>query len=529
MAKHHHTPSPRTDETVHWSGAGSWLMGTAFLLPLAAIVIMLWLGADVLIVQDREHQRTALEARTELLAAQVHFELRCALDQLSALAMSGRDDPTRRPGLGRLQDISFYPADSPPADPMRITAFRHARSTGWDITVIIDTDKPRFLLVAADVPGQPATIAMAELSPTELLRPLHVLLPGDVPVLLDRSLIPVSLENDAARHWRASLETMVDKTSIRSTRPVHLFALHAGIVRPAPDALAILTRHGQSLLVGGVLCAVLVCGLSMLLMFRLRSRLAESEQKRKFAMQEIEHVQKLSSIGRLAAGVAHEINNPLAIIAEKAGLMKDLASAASDMPKAQRFIALSDSVLQSVSRCRMVTHRLLGFARRMEVRTTELQINDVLREVVGFLEREATYRGITLEQNLAENMAPIESDRGQLQQVFLNLLNNAMTAVADHGHIRIGTTSEELGVQVEIADNGVGMSRETLMHIFEPFFSTKGEKGTGLGLSITYGIVTKLGGIIEVESEEGKGTRFVVHLPLHAPEMSHGTPQATHY
>lgn len=215
--------------------------------------------------------------------------------------------------------------------------------------------------------------------------------------------------------------------------------------------------------------------------------------------------------------MAHEINNPLAIIAEKSGLMKDLVLAMPDMPKAQRFEALSDSILQAVDRCRAVTHRLLGFARRMEVRTMELDINEVLREVLGFLEREALFRNIKLVQDLAEGLPSIESDRGQLQQVFMNLLNNAMAAVSDRGRISLGTRLEKDMVIVEVEDNGIGMSREVVAHIFEPFFSTKGEKGTGLGLSITYGIVNKLGGAIEVASEEGKGTRFTVRLPLHAP------------
>ncbi len=183
---------------------------------------------------------------------------------------------------------------------------------------------------------------------------------------------------------------------------------------------------------------------------------------------------------------------------------------------------MSDSILHAVDRCRAVTHRLLGFARRMEVRTMELDINEILREVLGFLEREALFRNVKLVQDLTDGLPSIESDRGQLQQVFMNLLNNAMAAVSDNGRIRLGTRLEKDMVVVEVEDNGTGMSREVLAHIFEPFFSTKGEKGTGLGLSITYGIVNKLGGSIEVGSEEGKGTQFTVRLPLRTPGAAQG-------
>lgn len=245
------------------------------------------------------------------------------------------------------------------------------------------------------------------------------------------------------------------------------------------------------------------------------NRIKESDQKRELMFREVEHTQKLSSIGRLAAGVAHEINNPLAIINEKAGLLKDLISMTEGLPKRDKFLKVTDSILGSVVRCRTITHRLLGFARRMEVQVEELEINDVMREVLGFLEKEALYRKISLDLDLAENLPRVVTDRGQVQQVFLNILNNAMQAVADEGHIAIRSFmrgSEQ--VALAIADDGCGMNEETLKHIFEPFFTTKGSKGTGLGLSITYGIVNKLGGELEVKSTPGKGTTFTVVLPL---------------
>ena len=240
----------------------------------------------------------------------------------------------------------------------------------------------------------------------------------------------------------------------------------------------------------------------------------ESDEKREIAFREMQHTQKLSSIGRLAAGVAHEINNPLAIISEKAGLMKDLIENAPDFPNKEKFTALISSILQSVDRCSKITHRLLGFARRLDIEIEPLDVNEVIKETLGFLEKEALYRNIRLELHLAKDLPRIASDRGQLQQVFLNILNNAFAAVEDGGEITITTWDEDLDtIGVSIQDNGVGMSEETLRHIFEPFFTTKKGYGTGLGLPITYGIIKKLGGDIKVRSKIGKGTTFTIYIP----------------
>lgn len=239
----------------------------------------------------------------------------------------------------------------------------------------------------------------------------------------------------------------------------------------------------------------------------------EADEKRELAFQEMKHSQKLSSIGRLAAGVAHEINNPLAIINEKAGLMKDLADHTEEFQKSEKFLDLTDSILQSVERCKAITHRLLGFARRMEVQFEILDLNELVQEVLGFLDKEAIYRNIELRLQLADNLPRISSDRGQLQQVFLNILTNAFAAVEDGDRITITSWEEDLDtVGVSIQDSGTGMPEETVKNIFEPFFTTKRGEGTGLGLPITYGIVKKMGGDIKVTSKEGEGTTFRVYL-----------------
>lgn len=246
-------------------------------------------------------------------------------------------------------------------------------------------------------------------------------------------------------------------------------------------------------------------------------RVKEADEKRELTYREFQHTHKLSSIGRLAAGVAHEINNPMAIINEKAGLMKDLVAHDDNFQNKEKFLGLTDSILKSVERCRAITHRLLGFARRMEVQLVELDLNELIQETLGFLEKEALYRNIEMVLNLADNLPRISSDRGQIQQVFLNIINNALAAVEDEGEIVITSWEEDLDtVGVSIQDNGSGMSEEVLKSIFDPFFSTKQEDGTGLGLAITYGIVKKMGGDIKVKSKQGQGSTFTVYLPKKA-------------
>jgi two-component system, NtrC family, sensor kinase len=213
----------------------------------------------------------------------------------------------------------------------------------------------------------------------------------------------------------------------------------------------------------------------------------------------------------------------MAIINEKAGLMKDLIEYKPDFPDREKFLSLVNAVLQSVHRCRSITHRLLGFARRMEVQIEVLDLNEVIQETTAFLEKEALYRKVQIKLQLDPLLPRIASDRGQLQQVFLNILNNALAAVEDGGQVTITTRQmdDEKNV-VTIQDNGCGMSEATLQHIFEPFFTTKKGTGTGLGLPITYGIVKKLGGNIEVQSQEGVGTTFTITLPQKAGEGSEG-------
>jgi len=247
-------------------------------------------------------------------------------------------------------------------------------------------------------------------------------------------------------------------------------------------------------------------------------RIREADEKRESMLAEIEHTSKLASIGRLAAGVAHEINNPLAIISAKTGLVMDLLELSEDFQYKEKIESEIRGTADAVERCKVITHRLLGFARRMDVTLEPININNLMREVLSFLDKEALYRGINFDLNLGNSLPVIESDRGQLQQIFLNLVNNAIDAIDKDGRITISTRKrDQNSIQIDVIDNGKGIPPDIISHIFEPFFTTKdhGEKkGTGLGLFITYGLIKKLGGLISVQSIVGVGTTFTVILPI---------------
>lgn len=268
---------------------------------------------------------------------------------------------------------------------------------------------------------------------------------------------------------------------------------------------------------------VIICALvALYVIFRVTrvmlSMIQRADERRDQILAEAQHTAKLASVGQLAAGVAHEINNPLAIINEKIGLIRDLTKFSGDFAQRDRFLTLTEGAAVAVKRCRDITHRLLGFARRMDVEKESLQINDVIREVISFVEREALYRDIKMVLNLDASLPAIQSDRGQQQQIFLNIINNAMDAVGKSGGVTITTTKKHPGlVSTTITDTGPGIPHNVMKHIFEPFFTTKlrnESSGTGLGLSITYGIVKKLCGQITVDSPPGEGATFTIDFPI---------------
>jgi len=202
---------------------------------------------------------------------------------------------------------------------------------------------------------------------------------------------------------------------------------------------------------------------------------------------------------------------------------KDLFLFGKKYGEEPRLMDLVDSILVSVDRCGTITKRLLSFARSGGMEIKPIDLGEVIFEVLGFLGKEADYRSIHIEMKVDDDIPRFESDRGKLQQIFLNIINNAFAAMDDGGRLNIKARRTGVGeILVRITDTGCGIPPEDLDRIFEPFFSTRDKQGgTGLGLAITYSIIRELGGKIAVESEVGKGTTFLVTLPLEYPK-GHG-------
>lgn len=247
------------------------------------------------------------------------------------------------------------------------------------------------------------------------------------------------------------------------------------------------------------------------------NRIYLADQRRVMTLHQVEYSNKMATIGKLAAGVAHEINNPLAIINEKAGLMRDIFTLRENCPTDEKLMGLVDSVIASVERCATITRRLMSFMRPEEVTISSLNLEEVIQEVLGFLGKEAEYRCITVSVRVEDDVPLIKNDRGRLQEIFLNVINNAFAAMSDGGHLDIVIKREDRqSVSATVADDGCGIPEADLKRVFEPFFSTKTHKGgTGLGLSITSGLVQEIGGKISVRSQATKGTSVTVQLPLH--------------
>jgi two-component system NtrC family sensor kinase len=241
-----------------------------------------------------------------------------------------------------------------------------------------------------------------------------------------------------------------------------------------------------------------------------------ADEKRVLTLHNIEYSQKMATIGRLAASVAHEINNPLAIINEKAGLIQDLFILKKKYANDKKLLGLANSILNSVERAGTITKRLLSFSRHLDARIETINLKQTIQEVLSFMGKEAELRPIEITLEVPEDIPPFESDRGKLQQIFLNIINNAFASVNDGGHLDIKAQQEgKNSISITFTDDGCGIPKEDINRVFEPFFSTKtGQGGTGLGLSITYNLVQEIKGKISVQSELGKGTSFIVQIPL---------------
>jgi two-component system NtrC family sensor kinase len=253
------------------------------------------------------------------------------------------------------------------------------------------------------------------------------------------------------------------------------------------------------------------------ILFRAK-KLVQFQEENIQTKSQLEQAAKLASVGELAAGIAHEINNPLAIISEESGLMKDLMD-----PKYGENVTQDelrehlDEIHDAVFRCRDITRKLLGFVRQTDIKLAPHDVHELLNDVLdGFLAREMASSNIELVREFEDDLPPIITDILQLEQVFLNIVNNAIDAIGEGpGCITVNTSKSDEQIYVAISDTGEGIAPEEIDRIFLPFFTTKEVgKGTGLGLPVSYGIVKNLGGKIQVESTLGKGSTFTIVLPF---------------
>ncbi len=225
--------------------------------------------------------------------------------------------------------------------------------------------------------------------------------------------------------------------------------------------------------------------------------------------------ERLASLGMLAAGVAHEINNPLGgILALTALTLEDTKP---DDPNRENL----EEVLKQTERCRDIVKGLLEFSRQSAINTELVDLNRILQDTLSLISKQAAFFNIALVKDWDPQLPPVMADKSQLQQVFMNILVNAVQAMDERGTVTITTRRGRLGtVEAAVSDTGRGIPQEVIDRIFDPFFTTKGSgEGTGLGLSIAYGIITKHHGTIQVETEPGKGTTFTVRLPA-APQAA---------
>jgi two-component system NtrC family sensor kinase len=278
-------------------------------------------------------------------------------------------------------------------------------------------------------------------------------------------------------------------------------------------------RHG--LLAGqrraalGIAAAV-VLPVFMVIVYRAR-KLVQLQQETDQTRAQLEHAAKLASVGELAAGIAHEINNPLAIITEETGLTKDLLNPEfEDDATTEEVIEHLDEISSAAFRCRDITAKLLGFVRKTDLNLELHDVHEVIDSVVvDLLGREMAVSGIEVKKQYGRDVPGLLTDRNQLRQVLLNLLNNAIDAIGEGpGTIAIETSFDGRAIRVSVGDSGKGIPADQLDKIFMPFFTTKEVgKGTGLGLSVSYGIVKSLGGHMEVKSTVGSGSTFTIVLP----------------
>jgi len=287
------------------------------------------------------------------------------------------------------------------------------------------------------------------------------------------------------------------------------------------DAFSAMNRTEIFTLIIFLLGGLGIVIMAVLVARKLVDRCYSVDRESELLSQQMVETGKLAAIGELAAGIAHEINNPVAIMIEEAGWVSDLLEdECNDIPSANEINRALAQVATQGRRCKDITHKLLSFARQTDSRVTTVFLPALIREVVDISMQPARYAQVDFALDMSTDMKPVSASVTELQQVFLNLVNNSIQAMESVGGGTLSIVCRENDGQAEIivADTGPGIPAANLNRIFDPFFTTKPVgKGSGLGLSICFGIIHQMGGDIDVDSTVGVGTRFTIRLPFPPP------------
>ena len=266
-----------------------------------------------------------------------------------------------------------------------------------------------------------------------------------------------------------------------------------------------------------IVTCILVLVAAAFVSWHMVRRLERADRDRQELDQHLVQMEKMATVGRLAAGIAHEINNPLQMITNQAGWIDELLveETPDQVKNLEEYQESIDKIRYHVKRAATVTHRLLGFSRKITAEKQSVNVNELLEETLSFVENDARNNNISIERRLAEDMPTTMSDGPQLQQVFLNLLDNGLDAIDRDGKLEISTWVKADLIKIEFADSGTGIKPEVMKKMFDPFFTTKDPgKGTGLGMAICYNIMRKLGGKIEAGNRKEGGAIFTLTLPI---------------